>query len=93
MKWDDGKTVNVQICTDKKKINLNREEREKEKREKPINGLWNVNKCVIEEIIEDKKTYFRPKTIAKIIAKTATTIAIIPIIINNFFKWKRKIRR
>jgi hypothetical protein len=30
--------------------------------------------------------YFRPKTIAKIITNTAITAAIIPIIINNFFK-------
>jgi hypothetical protein len=32
------------------------------------------------------ESYLRPKTIAKIIAKTATTTRIIPIIINNFFK-------
>jgi hypothetical protein len=37
------------------------------------------------KIIENK-TYFRPKTIAKIIANTTRTAAIIPIIINNFFK-------
>jgi len=41
------------------------------------------------KIIENK-TYFRPKTIAKIMANTMITTVIIPIIINNFFKWKKK---
>jgi hypothetical protein len=37
----------------------------------------------------ENNIYFRPKTIAKIIAKITTTVAIIPIIINNFFKGKK----
>lgn len=36
--------------------------------------------------------YLRPKAIAKIITNTTTTAAIIPIMINNFFKGKTEAR-
>jgi hypothetical protein len=38
----------------------------------------------------EEKIYLRPKAIAKMITNTTTTAAIIPIMINNFFKGKTK---
>ena len=47
------------------------------------------------KIIEknEEEIYLRPKAIAKMITNTTTTAAIIPIMINNFFKGKNKGRR